>query len=170
LGKYLNNDSESRKDNVKIDDNNIMSNDEEAFINGFNQLSKSMSDIPGDNQLILEQVQKYILEKYPDMQDKLDSIKNKLQVLKEKVLSKNSEISGNVSEISNEIFSSLTKPLVWDDLLEVAMPVMGMAKNWSEWKVAELDWGLIKVAPHKSWHYSSLNNYNNSDLPKPVII
>jgi hypothetical protein len=73
-----------------------MSNDEEAFINGFSQLSKSMSNIPGANQLILEQIQKHILEKYPDMQDKLGLIKDKLQELQEKVLSRNSEISDNI--------------------------------------------------------------------------
>jgi hypothetical protein len=28
---------------------------------------------------------------------------------------------------------------------------------------------LIKVIPHNSWHYSTLNNYNNSNLPTPII-
>jgi hypothetical protein len=28
---------------------------------------------------------------------------------------------------------------------------------------------LIKVISHNSWNYSTLNNYNNSNLPKPVI-
>jgi hypothetical protein len=45
----VNNDDESCKNNYKVDDNNNLSNDEEAFINGFNQLSKSMSNIPGAN-------------------------------------------------------------------------------------------------------------------------
>jgi hypothetical protein len=49
------------------------------------------------------------------------------------------------------------------------MSVMGMVKNWSERKMAELDHGAIKVFPHNSWHYSKLNNYNNSNLPKPII-
>jgi hypothetical protein len=92
-----------------------------------------------------------------------------LQELQGKVLSKNSEISDNIGENSNEISSLLTRPLVRDDLLEVAIPVMGVVKNRSERKVAELDGGLIKGAPHDSWHYSSLNNYNNSNLPKPVV-
>jgi hypothetical protein len=146
-----------------------MSNDEEAFINGFNQLSKSMIDIPGANQLILEQIQKHILEKYPDMQDKLSLIKDKLQELQEKVLSRNSEISDNIGENSNELSNLITKSLVRDDPLEVTMPVMGVVKNRSERRVAELDRGVIKVVPHNSWHYSTLNNYNDSNLPEPIV-
>jgi hypothetical protein len=45
----VNNDNESIKNNYKVDDNINMSNDEEAFINGFSQLSKSMPNIPGAN-------------------------------------------------------------------------------------------------------------------------
>jgi hypothetical protein len=35
--------------------------------------------------------------------------------------------------------------------------------------VAELDRGVIKVVPHNSWHYSTLNNYNDSNLPEPIV-
>jgi hypothetical protein len=161
-------------------------------MNGFNQLSKSMSNILGANQLILEQIQKYILEKYPSLQNKLGLIKDKLRELQERVLSRNSEKSDNIGGNSNEISSLLTKPLVRDDLLEVTMPGLGVAKNRSERKMAELNHDLrnefhqpsevtntskiqqplensIKVIPHNSWHYSTLNDCNNSNLPKPII-
>jgi hypothetical protein len=42
-----NSKSESNEIISKVDDNINMSNDEEAFINGINHLSKSMIDIPG---------------------------------------------------------------------------------------------------------------------------
>jgi hypothetical protein len=151
-----------------------------------------MSNIPGVNHLILEQIQKHILEKYPDIKDKWDLIKDKLQKLQEKVLSRNSEKSNNIGENSNEVSSLLTKPLVWGDLLEVTMPGLGVAKNLSERKMAELNYNLIyechqssdivntsmiqqplgnsiKVIPHNSWHHSTLNDHNNSNLPKPII-
>jgi hypothetical protein len=123
----VSNNTESIKDNYKVDDNINVPNNEEAFINGFNQLSKSMSNISGANQLILEQIQKYVLEKYPDMQDKLDFIKEKLQVLQEKVLSKDLEPPNSANENSNETSNPLTKPLVRDDLLDVTTPI-GVAK------------------------------------------
>jgi hypothetical protein len=50
-----NNNHKRDKNNCKDDDNNNMSNDKEAFINGFNQLSTSTSNIPGANQSILQQ-------------------------------------------------------------------------------------------------------------------
>jgi hypothetical protein len=55
-----NNDYKGDKNNYKVDDNinNNKSNDEEAFINDFNQLFKSMLNIPGSNQLSVEQVNK----------------------------------------------------------------------------------------------------------------
>jgi hypothetical protein len=125
-----------------------------------------MSNVSGANQLILDQIQKYVLEKYPDMQNKLDSVKEILQVLQGKVLSKNSELSNNANTDSKS--NSLAKSLVRDDLLEVTTPI-GVVKNRSERKVAELEHTLVKVIPHNSWHYSSLNNFNNSKLPKSVI-
>jgi hypothetical protein len=180
------------KTNYKVDVEVNMSNDEEAFINGFNHLSNLMSNVSGANHLILEQIQKYILEKYPDMQNKLDLVKNKLQQLQEIIESKNPKISDNIGQSVNETPDSLTKPLVWDDLLEVATPFLDVAKNRSERRMAELDCDLIneelqsfdftnssitqqpvkkliKVGPPNSWHYSTLNNYNNSDLPKSII-
>jgi hypothetical protein len=169
----------------------LMSNDKEAFINGFSHLANLMSNVPGANHLILEQIQKYILEKYPDMQNNLDLIKKKLQQLQEIIEGRNSEILDNISQRVNETPDSLTKPLVRDDLLEVTMP-LGVVKNRSERRMVELDGNLmdgelqsfdftdlsitqqpvkklIKVVPPNSWHYSTLNNYNNSNLPKQVI-
>jgi hypothetical protein len=167
----LNNKNESTRNIFRVDDNNNnkTSNDEEAFISSVDQLFKPMLNVPGVSQLIREQVSEYALEKYPDIRDKSILVEGELQVLQGKVLSRNLGVSEDTRGNLNEIPRLLTKSLVRDDLFEVTTPVMGVVKNRSECKVAKLNDNPIKIVRHNSWHYSSLNNYNNPNLPKAIL-